>query len=90
MGMFLNDGKDWTAGTLFGASVQVPTSAAGVSHSIAAMGPDSDKRGWRAMLDPDNPLFWAGLVILVTFGAAGGAGSVRLGGAKASASVGKS
>lgn len=87
--MFLDTGEMWNANTTYGAAVQVPVSAAGVSHSVAAMGPDTDKRGWRALLDPHSPLFWAGVFIAVTFGAAGGAGSVRLGRAKVSGSVGK-
>jgi hypothetical protein len=87
--MYVSDGSGMTASSLFGAAVQVPTSPGGVSHSIPAMGPDTDKRGWRALLDTHNPLFWAGVVILVTFGAAGGAGSIRLGRAKGSVQVGK-
>lgn len=90
MGMHLDTGANYTAGAMYGAAVQVPTAATGVSHSIPGMGPDTDKRGWRALVDTHNPLMWAGLLILVTVGAAGGAGSVRLGRAKASASVGKS
>jgi hypothetical protein len=45
--------------------------------------------GWRALIDPHNGLVWVGLVLLVTVGAAGAAGSVRLGRAKVSASVGQ-
>jgi hypothetical protein len=44
--------------------------------------------GLRSLLDPNNPLLWFIVVVAVTMGAAGVAGSVRLGKAKFSASAG--
>lgn len=45
--------------------------------------------GWKQLVDPANPLVWFGVVLLVTVGAAGAAGSVRLGRAKLSGSLDK-
>jgi hypothetical protein len=45
--------------------------------------------GWRGLVDPHNPLAWFGAVLLVTVGAAGLSGSVRLGRAKLSAALDK-
>ncbi len=39
------------------------------------------------LVSPNNPLFWAGAILLVTVGAAGVAGSVRVGKAKLQASL---
>lgn len=47
---------------------------------------ESDTMSW---LSPTNPLVWLGAILLVTVGAAQVAGSVRLGKAKASASIGQ-
>lgn len=41
------------------------------------------------LFSPSNPLTWFGVFLLVTVGAAGMAGSVRLGKVKVSASAGK-
>lgn len=57
-----------------------PTQIMGVDHSDAGM-------GW--LISPHNPLMWFGLFLLATVGAAGVAGSVRLGPAKVGGSVGK-
>jgi len=45
--------------------------------------------GFRGLLSPDNPLFVLGVVLGVTFGLVGVSGSVRLGKARASASLDK-
>ena len=45
--------------------------------------------GWRALVDPNNPLVWAGGFLLLTFGFMAVSGSVRVGKVTASASVGK-
>lgn len=62
------------------------------SYNTAAptqqMGATSTHSNWRALVDPSNPLVWFGGILLVTVGAAGVAGSVRLGRAKISANVG--
>lgn len=46
--------------------------------------------GPAGMLDPGNPLLWAAGFVALTLGLVGVSGSVRLGKAKASASVGSS
>jgi hypothetical protein len=76
------------ASQVFGSGAQQP------SYGVAAPTQGSSVPAWRSglgreLIDPSNPLFWLGVVLVVTFGAAGLAGSVRLGGAKLSASVGK-
>jgi len=50
----------------------------------------TDANGVKSLIDPKNPLVWFGFLLLATVGAAGVAGSVRLGPAKVSGSVGKS
>jgi hypothetical protein len=49
----------------------------------------SGTSGVRRLVDPGNPLFWAGVLILVTVGAAGAAGAVKLGPAQVGAKLGK-
>lgn len=49
---------------------------------------DEPQTGLAALVDPHNPLVWFGAFLLITVGAASVAGSVRLGKAKVSASVG--
>ena len=74
------------ASDLYGtAPVQLP--AFGVAAPTARSGTDDMSSGWKGLIDPHNPLFWFGVVLLVTVGAAGVAGSVRLGRAKLSATV---
>jgi hypothetical protein len=75
----------YTAQTLYGATPQAPSY--GVAAPTQAMATDDVAAGWRGLVDPANPLMWFGVVLLVTFGMAGVAGSVRLGRAKLSASV---
>jgi len=82
-------GGAFSAEELFG--VQPMPGSAGVAAPTQHIGVDeSATRGWRALIDPRNPLVWFGALLLVTVGAAGVAGSVRLGPAKVSGSVGKS
>lgn len=50
---------------------------------------DSVRAGWRAMVDPKNPLVWFGAILLVTVGAAGVAGSVKLGPAAVGGKLGR-
>lgn len=59
--------------------VAVPT------HRVAIT--DDDNMQW---FSPHNPLLWFGGILAVTLGFAAVSGSVRLGKAKVSASVGKS
>lgn len=80
----------FTAADLYGtapntpnyASVAAPTQQMGVDRH------DLTSSGVRALVDPHNPLTWFGAFLLVTVGAASVAGSVRLGRAKVSGSVG--
>jgi hypothetical protein len=50
---------------------------------------DSGQQGWRALVDPRNPLVWVGAVLLITVGAASAAGSARLGPARIAGAIGK-
>lgn len=76
------------AQSVYGIPAQTPTY--GVAAPTAHMGTDDLKVGWGALVDPHNPLFYFGIVLAVTFGAAGVAGHVRLGKAQLSASLDKS
>jgi hypothetical protein len=59
------------------------------ARDTAQMATTDVRSGMRGLADPGNPLVWFGLILLITVGAAGAAGSVRLGPAKLSGSVGK-
>lgn len=75
------------AQSVYGVTPQSPSW--GAASPTQAMGTDvTNAHGWKGLVDPDNPLMWFGLILLVTAGAAGVAGSVRLGPAKLSGSVG--
>jgi hypothetical protein len=80
MGMF-------TAQAAYGALPMAPTY--GVAAPTQAMATDDIKTGLRGLVDLNNPLFIFGMIMAVTFGLAGAAGSVRLGRAKFSAAVDK-
>lgn len=58
--------------------------------AVSATDHTSQTSGWRSLVDPRNPIVWFGALLLVTVGAAGVAGSVRLGPARVGGSVGKS
>lgn len=77
----------YDAQSVYGVTPQV-ASYAGVAAPTQGMATDSISSGWRGLVDPQNPLFWFGAVLLVTVGAAGVAGSVRLGRAKIGVNVG--
>lgn len=79
---------DFTAASTYGIGAQGPSYVA--AAPTQDMAPDPFSGGWRRLVDPNNPLFWAGVVILVTLGAAGLAGSVRLGKARLTAELGQS
>jgi hypothetical protein len=70
------------------APVYIP--AVAPDTAISATDATSTTAGWRSVVDPHNPIVWFGVLLLVTVGAAGFAGSVRLGPAKVGAAVGKS
>ncbi len=67
-----------------------PTYNGAVLADTAATATDSVHGGVRELINPRNPLVWVGVLILVTAGAAGVAGSVKLGPAKIGGSIGKS
>lgn len=57
--------------------------------AISATDATSLTSGWRSLVDPRNPILWFGVILAVTVGAAGVAGSVRLGPAKVGGALGK-
>lgn len=79
----------WDAQSMYGVTPQVPTQVMQATTLPGTSGDDFGS-GWRAMVNPNNPLFWAGVLILATVGAAGVAGSAKLGPVRISGGVGKS
>lgn len=77
--------------TVYGIQPQIPGATAGVSAPTAGMSLDySDLDGWRALVDPHNPLFVLGVILAITFGAAGVSGSAKVGPARVAGSLGDS
>lgn len=74
----------YNAASVYGCA---PTAESWVAAPTQTMGLDGLRTGWRGLIDPRNPLVWFGVVLAVTVGLAGVAGSVRLGGATLSASI---
>jgi len=75
------------AATIYGCP---PMQAPAVGGTATAhMAPSVVPAGLSGLAHPRNPMMWFGVLLLVTVGAAGLAGSVRLGPAKLSGSVGK-
>lgn len=79
-----------TAQELYGCTPQAPSwgSVAAPTEAMGSTGYGMDG-GWRTLVNPHNPLFWFGVLLLSTVGFAGVAGSARLGPAKVSAAIGK-
>jgi hypothetical protein len=78
----------FTAQSMYGAVPQAPSY--GVASPTQHMATDDITTGWKGLLDfQNNPLPWLGVVLVVTVGAASLAGSVRLGKARLSASLGQ-
>lgn len=77
----------FSADKLYGTQPQTPVY--GVATVTQAIGFDGDKVGVSAHLDLNNPLLWFAGFLAVTLGAAAVSGSVRLGRARASGSIGK-
>jgi hypothetical protein len=73
---------------MYGIAPQTPAAVVSSSPLPGVTGDDFGS-GWRALVNPDNPLFWAGVLVLVTVGAASVAGSARLGPIRVSAGAGK-
>lgn len=76
-----------TAASLYGAAPQMPNLV--VAGPLQPASSDDLGTGWKALVNPKNPLVWFGGILAVTVGLVGVAGSVRLGKAKVSASVDK-
>lgn len=77
----------WTAADIYGtAPVYMP---AVQPDSFGGTDVTSTTAGWRSLVDPKNPIVWFGVLLLVTVGAAGVAGSVKLGPAKVGGAIGK-
>lgn len=76
----------FTAASQYGCAPVAPSY--GVAAPTERMATDDIRTGVRGLLDPANPLVWLGGILLVTIGAIGISGSVRVGKAKASAAVG--
>lgn len=75
----------FTAQSVYGQTPQAPSY--GIAAPTQSMATDDIVAGWKGLLDPGNPLVWFGAILLVTVGAAGVAGSVRIGKAKLSGSL---
>lgn len=75
-----------TAADIYGTA---PTFIGAVPADTAISATDSVRTGLKAFTDPNNPVLWLLGIVLVTVGAAGVAGSVRLGPSKISANIGK-
>lgn len=73
------------AATQYGCLPVAPTY--GVAAPTQAMGTDDIRTGVKGLFDLNNPLTIFGIILAVTFGLAGAAGSVRLGRTKVSASI---
>jgi hypothetical protein len=79
---------DWSVASQVGLMPRVQTTGdTGLAASTDRVAvSDGDRFG---LFSPSNPLLWFGIFLAVTVGAAGAAGSVRLGKVKLSASAGK-
>jgi hypothetical protein len=77
----------YTAASQYGATPQIPSQVA--TPLEGAMADDMGGNSWQTLINPKNPLFFFGVVLAVTLGAVGVAGSARVGPVKASGSVGK-
>lgn len=78
----------YSAQSVYGVQPQMPS--IGIATPTQHMATDHLKGGIRGLVDPANPLAWFAALVLVTIGAAGVAGSVRLGPAKLAVSAGSS
>ncbi len=77
----------FTAADIYGlapAAPQYGVNSAPTQH----MATSDIANGWRGLVDPNNPLLWAGAFLLATFGLIAVSGAVRVGKVTASASVG--
>ena len=77
-----------TAASLYGAAPSLPQGAS--SAPFGQRVTDTDVGSWRSLVSPRNPLVIFGVILAVTVGAAGFAGSARVGPVKVAGSAGKS
>lgn len=70
----------YDARSVYGVTPQA--ASYGVAAPTQQMATDDITTGWKGLIDPNNPLMWFGVILLITVGAAGVAGSVRLGRAR--------
>lgn len=75
----------YDARSVYGATPQAPSY--GIAAPTQQMATDDITAGWKGLVDPNNPLMWFGVILLITVGAAGVAGSVRLGRARLGVAV---
>lgn len=80
----------YSAEALFGQQSVPASMGVAAGTQVISAGADDQGSGIGQLINPRNPLVWFGALLLVTVGAAGLAGSVRLGPARVSGSVGKS
>lgn len=73
---------------LYGPTAQLPT--AEVTAPTERLNLGSAEHSWASLASPHNPLTWFAAILLITVGAAGVAGSARVGPAHVSASLGQS
>jgi len=78
----------YTAASMYGATPQIPNQVA--TPLEGAMADDMKSGSWHTLVNPRNPLFVFGVVLAVTLGAVGVAGSARVGPVKVAGSAGKS
>jgi hypothetical protein len=77
---------DGTASRIYGTA---PVFVGAVPADTALSATDATRRGLGAFVDPHNPVLWLLGIVLVTVGAAGIAGSVKLGPAAIGGKIGK-
>jgi hypothetical protein len=79
--------QHWASSTsMYGISPQAPSY--GVAAPTQHMGSDDISSGWRALVDPHNPLFWLGVIGATTLGLGAFASNVRVGRSVFKVSVG--
>lgn len=79
----------FSAAEIYGCAPVEPSPVSTVGRETAYMSPSIVPSGVTGLLNPRNPLTWLAILALATVGAAGVAGSVRLGPARLSGAVGK-
>jgi hypothetical protein len=79
----------FTAESVYGTTPQIPSAIATPIEAAASIDlVGGNGINIRDLVDPRNPLVIFGVILAITFGAVGVAGSARIGGAKASGKIG--